>query len=519
MSIPRSDLSVGQLELALLRIQLKVFEARFYQAVGRSYFDLDEARAQAAKLRARFVPSAHRDSKAAREQALAIAAAYAQAVPANSPPEPAKLKALHHELARACHPDLSPDEARKRLREQLMTQINLAAQSGDLRRLELLFACLENHSGKDAATAVGEIARQPLNKLRLRVEDAAARNVDLLHLLRSHVQRVTSVIRQQGREVLPQANTIDLAERALRDLDDLTPAEPPLLLPAEDLLGRWFIRPAKNTSAPLKPVAAGTLELPKGTAVLLRLSAKCKSLEPLAGLPPDALHGFIDEWPDFVALHDAMLEPLAAFPGLEVLHLGRTAITGHVFDGFRSLRELRVLVLEETQFDDHGLARLRECIWMQRLDLSFTAITGAGLNALRDMCSLQELSLYGTSIGDAGLEFLQRTPHLRNLNLGLTAVTDASAGLLGSLEALEVLNLGGTAMTDGALHALCALPRLQELVLWETVVTDAALEDLSRVTTLRYLDVDQTAVTPEAIASFHQRRPDVRLPGDIWQAS
>jgi len=510
--------SVGHLELALLRISLHNLERRFLCVVGPRYVELDEARAQSAKLRARFYPAAHRESLAAREQARISAEACARA--ATRPhADPQRFKQLHHQLARNYHPDLALDQAHRALCEQLMTEVNLAHSDNDLERLEILHTALTG-SG-DVISQQQQLTHTPLAELRERIGYAARHRHDLLAELSNRIQELTvdEKLRsaQSSRPVVASATPSDLISRALHDLAGLSARH--LIFPSDHSMGQLSIRGEFNIDAApaLLGPARGPVAVPFGKTVILRLDAACSDLSPLTRLDPDDLNGFIDEWPDFVSLNDEFLLPLARFTRLEDLRLGRTEISGRVFDTWASLHELRVLVLDETEFDDAGMARLEGSVWMQRLDLSFTRVTGAGLRALHHMTALRELSLYGTSVADADLELLERTPDLRNLNLGLTAITDEGARHLRQLRAMEVLHLGGTCVTDAVLDELAHLPKLRELVLWETPITEAGAERLRSFPALRYLDLDKTEVTPNAMSAFHAARPDVKIPGDIWQ--
>jgi hypothetical protein len=511
------DPSVGQLELALLRARLHSFSRRFYEIAGPRYLEFDEARAQAAKLRARFMPAAHRASIEARETARACAEECALAL--RRPfSDPERLKLLHRDLARHFHPDLASDGARRVIREKLMTEVNIAFEAEDVPRLELLARALDHDENGDAARQLAELSGNPVNELRERTDFALRQGFDLLAELARHLSRQAAEVKQRGARNVPGPGMrTPLIDRALRDLSAVISSRR-VVFPGETSMGQLFVRAERDIDDPmiLLGEAQGTLAVPIGKSAILRLSSQCTDLSPLRTLDKHDLHGLIDEWPDFVNLNDAHVQCLAHFPGLEVIQLGRTEITGRVFDSFRSLHELRVLVLEETQFDDEGLLRLEECVWMQRLDVSFTQVTGPGLRAIRNMTALRELSLYGTSVSDSDLAVLAHVRGLRNLNLGLTAISDRAAAHLAELRLLEVLNLGGTAVTDAILDALATLPALRELVLWETAVTPAGLDKLRSFAALRYLDVDQTKVPPEALIPFRGARPDVRLPSDIW---
>lgn len=507
--------SVGHLELALLRVSLHNLERRFLTTVGPRYVALDEAQAQSAKLRARFYPAAHRESIAVRDQARRSAEACA-AAGVRRAGDPARFKELHHSLARNYHPDLATEPAHRLLCEELMTEVNLAHSDNDLERLEILQGALTDTG--DVVSQQHALIRTPLAELLERVQYAARHQHDLLVDLAKQIEQLTVDEKLQSAQPsrrVAAAAPASLVVRALRDLGDLSARR--LVFPAQSM-GTLSIRGEFNIDAApavLGP-ARGVVGVPFGKTVILRLDANCSDLSPLEKLDPDDLNGLIDEWPDFVSLDDEALRPLARFTRLEELQLGRTDITGRVFDGFPSLHELRVLVLDETSFDDDGMSRLEGSVWMQRLDLSFTQVTGAGLRALHNMTALRELSLYGTTLGDADLSLLDQTPDLRNLNLGLTNITDEGARHLSRLPAMEVLHLGGTGITDQTLDYLCAMPKLRELVLWETAITPAGAEKLAGFRSLRYLDLDKTGVTAEALAAFRAARPEVKIPSDLW---
>ncbi len=513
------DSSVGQLELALLQVSLHRLQHKFSQVIGPRYVELDEAYAQAARLRSRFVPAAHREALHALDTLRASAAECAAEL-LQLPADPDRLRHLHHRLARDFHPDLASDQARRLLREQLMTEANLAYHEKDIRRLELLSGSLDEDENGDAAQNLAALAGTPLNELRERTDYAARQKRDLLEELAHYIGNRTLDTRQKGAAmVFRPATGRSLVERALVDLAHVSSSRA-LRFPEGAGMGDLFFRAERDIDARLVALgkAQGTVRAQFGKSIILRIGSDCRDLTPLLQLNPDDLQGFIDEWPDFVILTDEQVLPLARFPSLEVLHLGRTAITGRVFDHFPPLHELRVLMLDETQFDDAGLLRLEGCIWMQRLDLSHTLVSGHGIRAIHNMNALRELSLYNTRIHDDDLEALHHIPGLRNLNLGLTGITDRAAQHLRGLHVLEVLNLGGTAITDVTLDVLATLPTLRELVLWETGVTEAGLDKLRGFPALRYLDVDQTKVTREALRRFHLACPEVRLPSDVWDS-
>jgi len=169
--------SVGHLELALLRISLHSLERRFLRTVGRCYVELDEARAQSAKLRARFYPAAHRNPSPPASRRGCPRKPARMRPPAQTPTRSASNK-LHHQLARNYHPDLATDPAHAALCEQLMTEVNLAHSDSDLVRLEILHGALTRPVTLSASSK--QLTRTPLAELRERVVYATRQRHDLL---------------------------------------------------------------------------------------------------------------------------------------------------------------------------------------------------------------------------------------------------------------------------------------------------------------------------------------------------
>ncbi len=510
--------SVGQLELALLRAHLHTFERQFYTAVGRPYVKLDEARALAAKAKARFMAATNKDAIAASLQVIKTAEECAKAL-SRPEVELEAMKRLHRELARNFHPDLASDNARREVREKLMIEVNAAWHDQDMVRLELLASARDTDENGDAARQLAALAASPSNQLRERYEYANRHETDLLQQLSDYVLRAMEQIVIAGANAkLAHEDFPNLLARAASDLSALRMWRE-LQFPEGRSLGELSHRAPRDIEAPqtIAGPAQGTLTVPFNRSLILRIAGNSRDLRPLAKLDPGDLQGFINEWPKFITLNDDEVQPLGRFPGLEVIVLGQTEITGRVFDAFPTLHELRILSVDETAFDDNGLMRLEECVWMEKLDVSFTQVTGTGVRAIRNMTALRELNLYGTDTHDDDLFVLDQIPGLRTLNLGLTSVTDACASHIGHLRSLEAINLGGTGVTDLILDTLIQLPSLQEVVLWETWITEEGLARIAdNFPNLQYLDVDQTKVSDEAQQAFRPARPEVRTPSDIW---
>jgi len=509
------EASAGHLELALMYAQLHTFEREFYDVAGHLYVRLDEARARVATARARLNPGTNREAVAAAAAARQAADECAQAL-SRGGTDPAEMKGLYRELARYFHPDLASDEPRRLVRQQLMMEVTLAWQQQDMARLEVLSRIRDCG---DVSRELAAISRSASCRLRERCEYARLRNTDLLRQLAGYVISLLEQTLLAGTNQACQGSGFpNLLARAANDLSALGMIRE-IRFRGNRSLGELFHRDLRNIDAPTAALgsARGIVSAPFDQAILLQLAGNSRDLAPLLALEPGDLQGILMHAPNFISLNDAEVQPLARFPGLEVICLSGTEITGRVFDHFPQLHELRLLDLAETSFDDEGLLRLEECIWLRKLNLDSSGVVGHGLRGLRHMTSLRDLSLYETKTTDADLEAVQQNTGLRNLNLGLTQVSDACATWLSRLRDLETINLGGTRVTDRILQTLGELPVLKEVVLWETSITDSGLDSIAAAfPALRYLDVDQTRVTQANMSAFRPARPEVRIPGDTW---
>lgn len=163
----RAALAEREAELAQIRSQLKVFEARYLRRVGILYAELDEI---AARITEREVDlydsdSARRRAQAARQRAQET---HDAAFGADQPPEefepPPSLKTLFREVAKRIHPDFASDDAEQKHFTLLMMRANQAYSRGDAETLQRL---LDDHleinasvAGAADATALLRITRQ-----------------------------------------------------------------------------------------------------------------------------------------------------------------------------------------------------------------------------------------------------------------------------------------------------------------------------------------------------------------------
>ncbi|RMZ56161.1 hypothetical protein APUTEX25_004585 [Auxenochlorella protothecoides] len=197
----------------------------------------------------------------------------------------------------------------------------------------------------------------------------------------------------------------------------------------------------------------------------------------------------LDSYPGPVT--DEWLVPLVN-PGMEIIKLGRSAVTNHGMMQLGLLPRLKVLHLQYCQgLTDASLSVLQGLPALEELNLAgLEHLTCRALEWLRACPRLAWLSLE-LCAGVRCLDPLRALPALRHLDLGWCGrVGDAELGALAGLRRLACLRLGRTRVTDAGLAALPSLPDLRVLGLPRTAVTGAGLAGLlPRLPALRELSL------------------------------
>jgi hypothetical protein len=178
-----------------------------------------------------------------------------------------------------------------------------------------------------------------------------------------------------------------------------------------------------------------------------------------AGAPPSAP----------VATKDEQAEAIAALKkaGAEMKVDGTKVVTLYFEQG--------------SKVTDAEVERIGKLKSLEALNLAFSPqISDAGLAPLSGLKNLHVLVLNDTPISDAGLTHLAGLTELRELELNQTKVTDAGLKSLAKLTNLESLELGQTAVGDAGLQELKGLTKLGTLRLKFTKVTDAGVADLQK---------------------------------------
>lgn len=234
-------------------------------------------------------------------------------------------------------------------------------------------------------------------------------------------------------------------------------------------------------------------------------------------------------------VRDDDLVVLRAFPDLERLMLGGTAITDAGLEHAAELHELTTLGLIGTKVTDAGMKELAGLNKLEHVRLANTAVTDVGVRELSRHKSLQILILSNNRITDDALADLGTLPNLRELDLSFTSITDdglkqleqlnnldalslretqiSDRGLksIGKLTSLTRLDMSGSKITDTGLAELEALPKLTQLAANNTAITDAGLAQLQKLKSIRTVLLAGTHTTQAGLDAIKKFLPQARL--------
>lgn len=155
---------------------------------------------------------------------------------------------------------------------------------------------------------------------------------------------------------------------------------------------------------------------------------------------------------------------------LEYLAILDTSLTERVLSSLGSLKSLRYLNLNGSEFENDQL-----------------------LDALKQL-ELQELSLHNTSVTDREVATIARQRRLNTLNVSKSSVTDASMPTIASMSQLKVLDISDTSVSDRGVFALAKSKSLHTLRLHGISVTTAIIAALTGMRRL------ETVVLPESFS-------------------
>lgn len=200
------ELAERELVLATREAELRAFEIRYLQVVGRRYAELNEIETRMNDLTGQIDEA--RRAAAEWDAADELSCGQTRFQPTE------RLKKLYREVARRFHPDLASDEDERAHRHQLMIEVNRAYASGAEERLQSLLDAesdlaaeaatydsatellLVTHRIEQASERIAEIDRlaaefeaSEIFKLKVRAERAQEAGWDLLAELVTQVER------------------------------------------------------------------------------------------------------------------------------------------------------------------------------------------------------------------------------------------------------------------------------------------------------------------------------------------
>jgi len=136
LAVLETRLADQELALTTLRAELKAFEHRYLELVGRRYVELDLLEALIAEAQYRRNPgdaAAQQQAETARARATESEESIGSLVPASQeqPAYSETLRELYREAAKLLHPDLTTDPSQRDIRKQRMAEVNAAYEKGD----------------------------------------------------------------------------------------------------------------------------------------------------------------------------------------------------------------------------------------------------------------------------------------------------------------------------------------------------------------------------------------------------
>lgn len=153
-------------------------------------------------------------------------------------------------------------------------------------------------------------------------------------------------------------------------------------------------------------------------------------------------------------------------PFLKELSIQGAKLTLAVIDALLSLKELKSLDIEATQFDDQMAMRLSQSTTLESLEIGGTNLTQDGLKHLISMKQLRCLDLWATNLVEDDFELLRQLPALEYISIGGYAHQPSLDSkklvpLLLSLPALKQVWFDGVSITAAERSALEA--KLEQL--------------------------------------------------------
>lgn len=219
-----SRLADRELFLANLRAEVAAFEGRYLREVGALYAELDEWLARMAELTAEMIGSEESKTVAAEARAQAeetFAASHGEAARIEEfHPQP-ELKKLFHLVVRQVHPDRASDERDRAIRENLMSEANLAYKRQDADGLRRILESYQRHpafvEGAGNQAKAERLQRQ-VEQIRRRLMEIEKEIVELNSSETGRMMQRVRAAMAEGRDLLDEmARGLKLRIESLRE--------------------------------------------------------------------------------------------------------------------------------------------------------------------------------------------------------------------------------------------------------------------------------------------------------------
>src|SRR5436190_20979421 len=157
---------------------------------------------------------------------------------------------------------------------------------------------------------------------------------------------------------------------------------------------------------------------------------------------------------------------------------------------------LRKLDFYYGNVSDDTLEPLRELEKLEYLSLSGNPVS-SGVRVVRHLKNLRSLILERTQVDDHALEVFRELPKLGELFIGSPNVTDSGVAHLAECSSLHTLSIASPRVTCRGVETLTALGNLKTLYFSETVPDLALLKALAKLPNLTRIDCNAKGITFE----------------------
>ncbi len=206
------------------------------------------------------------------------------------------------------------------------------------------------------------------------------------------------------------------------------------------------------------------------------------------------------------------LELAATYHGLWQMDLSESDISDQDVQVLAGMRELRHLLVNDTQVGDALLAAVSGLPNLETLDLSRTKITAGGLAKWKPPASLKTLMLIECEIAPGALSCLENHPKLETLRLCDTKTDSKCLQELGTIVTLDELDLSGTLIDDACISAMIEFPGVLDLRVADTRFSEEGVWALAKQKMkVKHFDLSRLPVDDRAMMALGNGKALERL--------